>query len=234
MAAGAADNGRRNRRRSRTHYWAAVCVSALVASAPFGAAASSASAAPPTLAANGVVMPILKCPQQGPCNGSEGIGIRSAFAPFLAYGNIRLPGEDIGEVDVDCLSSSTGKEWDEHEGGLQGGPIRAYGLIEGWSAACTATYGGPFLIFPQPQFGPVTLTAEQPLQEQRTEGETCDETEVRAGRTRLSECPAATERERQELIGTVRRSQPTLPWKSEFVEDTEPDGGAPRVWMRLI
>jgi hypothetical protein len=47
---------------------------------------------------------------------------------------------------------------------------------------------------------------------------------VRAGHTKLSECPDATERETQELIGAVRRGQPTLPWKSEFAEDIEPDG----------
>ena len=150
-------------------------------------------------------------------------------------GEFKLTSEALGtgpEAEIHCKNVIGGTIWNEGS--------RGKGLLEGWGTnACKAPAFEKLLetVFEKQIAAgliraPITVfaTGELPLEEEKREAEVCDE----EAKTKLSECPAESEKERTEIYWHIRRAVTSLP-----VEDgtqlgsqrrSKSDGSQNRLW----
>ncbi len=189
----------------------------------------AAVAAPPVLVSNGAVKPIVFCATQPSC--TEAHGTRSLSEAALGWGIITLHGEALGTAGVRCRTALAGNMWNEHEGDDKARPVRAYGLIEGWTtASCSRAQlkcvgeGGTFPCEPTTPF----ITDEGPLELEYTEAEIPITEGSCKGTPTKPACYATTE-----LVRAVRRRPASVPWKSEFVRGFANSGEEEVVQQRI-
>jgi len=138
-------------------------------------------------------------------NGTElAVGVEK---PIVAWGRIFLRTTTV-ESPITCINTFYAKGGNKHEGGVESNPIRAYGEVLGWGTnSCTAE-GLESLLHSK-----VQVSAEEPPEKVEREGEICKE----ASKTKLSECPSESEREKKTVTVEFRRRFTSLPWKVEYI-----------------
>jgi hypothetical protein len=189
----------------------------------------AAAAAPPVLVSNGAVKPIVACATEPGC--TEPRGTRSLSEPLVGWGIITLHGEELGTAGVRCRSVLAGDVWNEHEGANKARPVRAYGLLEGWTtASCSRAQltcvgeGGSLPCEPTTPF----ITDEGPLELEYTEVEVPITEGGCKGSPEKPACYTTTE-----LVRAARRRPASVPWKSEFVRGLANSGEEEVVQQRI-
>jgi hypothetical protein len=159
----------------------------------------------------------------------NGKALTTTHIPIIGVGKIQLESEVIGEVS--CFNTFYGEGWNQ----LVGSETRGVGEVDGWgTSGCVAPTYVPSLEigdtkqiekhevrceggYPGTEIGKnkcftVFATAEEPLETEKEEAEVCKT----AGK-KLSECPAAGEKQTVKLTSAVRRRVASTPWKAELI-----------------
>jgi len=165
-----------------------------------------------TLAFGGMGIAQAETPPRIFDNGSElAVGVEK---PVVAWGRIYLKTTTI-PVPITCINTFYAKGGNKHEGGVETNPIRGYGEVLGWGTnSCEAKELEAILS------KPVEVSAEEPPELVTQEAEVCKE----ATKTKLSECPSESEREKKTVIVNFHRRLTSLPWKVEYIRGKTAEG----------
>lgn len=157
------------------------------------------------------------CPTESVANAHSGL------EPVVAWGPITLHAEGLGPSGIQCSGALQGSYFNAHENALPSAPVRAYGLIEGFSASSCASTELDSWADPGCNCQLTVGVSDEPAltAAQYRDALICTQAAVGQGRTEPSECPASSEREERLLATAAIRRGSTVPWKTEFVRGSD-------------